>query len=53
MTNELGEPSFPKKVEIAGFTYPSRQRCTLSWGFHIVRGYIVRGNNRSRPRLDS
>ena len=49
MGNELAEPC-PQWVEIAGFTNPSQQWCTSSLGFRTVRGGIVRGDNRLRPR---
>ena len=51
MANEPVEPSFPQWEETAGFTNPSQQWCTRSWGFRVVRGGIFRGNNRFRPRL--
>ena len=38
-------------MKTAGFTNPSQRWCTRNWGFHIVRGGIVRGDNRFRPRL--
>ena len=38
-------------METAGFTNTSQQWCTRSWGFRTVRGGIVRGDNRFRPRL--
>ena len=50
MVNELVEPSCFHWVETAGFTNPSQQCCTRSWGFHTVRGGVVRGD-RFRPRL--
>ena len=30
---------------------PSQQWCTRSWGFHTVRGGIVREDNRFHPRI--
>ena len=51
MVNELAERSCPQWVETAGLTNPSQQWCTRSWGFHTVRGGIVRGDNRFRPRI--
>ena len=51
MVNEPAEPSCPQRVETTGFTNPSQQWCTRHWGFHAVRGGIVRGDNRFRPRI--
>ena len=49
MVNDPAEASCPQWVETAGFTNPTKQWCTRSWGFHTVRAGIVRGDSRFRP----
>ena len=51
MVNELAEPSCPQLVWTTGFTNPSQQRCTRSWGFHTVRAGVVSGHNHIRARF--
>ena len=51
LVNDPAEPSCLQWVETAGFTNPSQHWCTRSWGFHTVRGGIIRGGNRVRCRI--
>ena len=45
MVNEPAENSCLQRVETVGFTNPSQQWCTRSWGFHTVWAGIVRRDN--------
>ena len=49
MVNEPAESSCPQRVGTAGFTNPSQQWCSRSWGFHTVRAGRPRGYPLSYP----
>ena len=49
MLNEFAEPCCPNWVGTAGFTNPSQQLCTRSWGFHRVPADIFPADNCFRP----
>ena len=49
MANELAAPSCPQWIETAGLINPMSQWCVRIWGFHTVRGAVVRGDIRFVP----